>query len=241
MPEIRINLVSLGYMPHFVDFERMRNWKSKVFRVVSFDRVELLPNSDGWLWSYTDAILEEKVPMPSDADLTLALINLPLEDNYYARRIADNRIAISAYEIADILIASDIPLENYVLRMLYKYATVFKRYGRIPVMREGILSHDETRVCLFDMTPMKTAIIYSTERLGLCEECRIELKKSGVSTSFLDKLEGELKKVRKGTYYRILGFIKRRPILAIAISVLSAILVNLLSSVLYEFLVGLFE
>lgn len=241
MPEVRINLVSLGYMPHFVDFERIKSWKSKVFRVVSFDRVELLPNSDGSLWSYTDARLEEKVPAPAEADFTLALINLPLEQNYYARRIAGNRIAISAYEIADVLIASDVPLENYMLRMLYKYATVFKRYGCIPVVGEGILSHDETRVCLFDMTPMKTDIIYSTERLGLCEECRIELKKSGVSTSFLDNLEDELKKVRKGTYYRILGFIKRRPILAIAISALGAILINILSFALYEYLVSLFQ
>lgn len=234
MSEVKVVLVSLGYMPHFINFDAITNRKSRIFRVIRYDRIELLPNTQGGPWRYTDAQLEEKVPTYIDGNFTLAVINFPLEQNFFARRIHDNRIVITTYEAADILTTSDISLENYVLRMLYKYSIAFRRYNRIPPLGESFLSHDETRACLFDMTPIKTDIIYSTERLALCDECRLKVKKSGVPATFLDDLEKELKKIKKGTYYRILGFIKKRPILAIAISLLSAMLVNIISSALYE-------
>jgi hypothetical protein len=238
MSEIKILLVSLGYMPHFINFDAVKNWNSKIFRVIGYDRIELLPNAEGSSWYYPDDLLEEKVPTTREADFTLAVVNLPLKQNYFARRIHDNRVVITTYEAVDILEASDISLENYIVRMLYKYSIVFKRYSRIPPLGEGILSHDETRACLFDMTLVKTDIVYSTERLALCEECRLNLKKSGVPVTFLSSLENDLKKVKKSTYYRILGFIKKRPIVAIAISLLSAMFMNIISSLIYDILFG---
>ena len=110
--------------------------------------------------------IEKQLPQRDNADLLLAVTNVPLQDSYFARRFTDNRICMTYNSMTEILKLDNIPLENLMLRVLYSISFVYKRYGnRIPSMTEQTnFTHDETRGCIFDMNGNKTDVIYSLNK-----------------------------------------------------------------------------
>jgi len=94
--------------------------------------------------------------------------------------------------------------------------------------------HDETRSCIFDMTGIKTEIIYSASKPTVCDKCSILLQERKIANNIIEKVKAELKGIRKTTYYRLLDFIKRWPILTIILSSSLAILLGIISSYLFE-------
>lgn len=232
--KIRIRLIALGYPKVVLNLNRVRRWKSNIFSIVHEDAIELLPDTEGEDWEYSDTQLEGLLPQNNaDIDITVGIINAPLEDNYYSRRLHGSRIVVSLYGISNVLNSHDIPIENFVLRELYEFIVTFRKFGYVPDVSTHI-KHDETRKCLFDMTPDREDIVHSTNQPYLCDECTTGLKKAKVSTYFIGMVNKELKRIKKGTYYKIADFIKRRPILSIIISLTIAFLINLLSSVVFE-------
>lgn len=232
--KVRIRIITLGYPKVVLNLRKIRKWKSDVFRIVDEEAIELLPDTEGEDWEYRDTQLEELLPQnDTGIDVTVGIINAPLENNYYSRRLPGSRIVISLYDISRILHSHDIPIDNFVLRELYEFAVTFRRFGQVPDVRTYV-KHDETRGCLFDMTPDKDDAIYSTNHPKLCEECIIKLKKAKISIQFIEKVENELKRIKKETYYEIADFVKKHPIISIVISLTVAFLINLLSSVVFE-------
>jgi hypothetical protein len=137
--------------------------------------------------------------------------------------------------MTEILKFDNIPLENLLLRVLYSIAFVYKRYGnRMPQMTEHTnFTHDETRGCIFDMNGIKTDVVYSLNSPQLCHSC-VEIltttPKYKIEKEVIDKVQSELKKIKKGRYYQLTDFVKRRPILAIIISSLVAIILGVIGS-----------
>lgn len=238
--KVRVRIITLGYPKVVLNLSKVRKWKSDIFSIVHEDAIELLPDTEGQDWEYSDTQLEELLPQNStDIDITVGVINAPLESNYYSRRLHDSRIVVSLYGISNVLSSHDIPIENFVLRELYEFVVTFRKFGYVPDAITHI-KHDETRRCLFDMTPDREDIIYSTNQPYLCDECTTGLKKAKVSTYFIAIVNKELRRIKKETYYTIADFIKRHPILSIIISLTVAFLINLLSSIVFESFIAVY-
>jgi len=136
------------------------------------------------------------------------------------------------YEMADILNLSNIPIENLVYRLLYSYFLIYKRHGnRIPSRDEiTTFTHDETRGCLFDMNGIKSDIVYSTNKPIICDSCVQRLTTERVPINTINKIKEEVKKIKKGMYYRLADLIKKYPIWTLVLSTISALLIGTIGS-----------
>jgi len=95
-------------------------------------------------------------------------------------------------------------------------------------------AHHETKGCIFDMTGIKTDIVFSCHRPILCNTCGVEASNEQVASETLDTFSKEILRIKKKLYYRLLDGVKRNPILAISISLIAAFLINLASSYYYD-------
>ena len=234
---LTIRIVRIGFLPKNFDEKIILNHCSEVFRLhAGIETYHIREKSDLPGWAYSDNLLERAVPNRGHEDLLLALTNVSLEEDYYARRLENNRAIFTFHEIKDYLDSHDIPLENFVFRMLYEYTLLHLRFqGRIPVIAELTnFTHDETRACLFDMNGRKTDIYTSCENPIICYECEKKLKDEKVPNEVIDKIRNELGKVRKRIFYIVSDYIKAHPFIALAISSLSAIGLGIVGSFLYD-------
>ncbi|MFA6989882.1 MAG: hypothetical protein WC197_07415, partial [Candidatus Gastranaerophilaceae bacterium] len=186
---IKIKILTLGHMPANFDKRKIEKWKSKLFSITGdIENYRLRNNSDGADWEYTDQNLRDRIirkdkDKDKDANFTIVVTNIPLEDNYYSRRIDDNLAVFTFYEMKEIFENKNIPLENLLLRIIYAYSLVYIRFdNNIPmVFSTSCFTHDEVRGCLFDMTGIKTEGIYIFCRSKICSECIEKLSGENVS------------------------------------------------------------
>jgi hypothetical protein len=241
--KVKIKLTILGHFPHSFNINKVKNWQSELFEITEVDRHNIVGDSDGPNWEFLDPNVENQLPVRGNADVLIAFTNVPIQNNYFARRFSDNRVCVSYNSMTEILSYNDIPLENLLLRVLYSVSFVFRRYGnRMPLMTEPTnFSHDETRGCIFDMDGIKTDIIYSTYKPQLCSSCihaltNNPIANNRIANNLIDKVQLELKKIDKGLYYQIADWIKKNPIWAITISSLTAIMLGTIGSIVASFI-----
>jgi len=237
MMKIKIKLVSVGSRPIHLNLKRIESWNSSIFELDGpIENFSLRCNSDGHGWDFSDEIWKSQLPEKFKADFMIAILNVPIQLNWYSRRLGDNKIIFTFHEIKEYLKADNIPLENAILRALYTYALLYKRSGdRIPDFSdEPNFTHDETRGCLFDMNGIKADLIESCDSPTICDECQERLKKGKISNDLIQQALYEIKKIRKDLYYRTLDFIKIRPLWALLISSIFAIIIGVLSSYVYD-------
>lgn len=233
MNKIKIRIISVGHLPADVDINSINSWKSDIFELQSdVEHFELRANSDIEGWAYSDDNIAEAIPEKGKEDILVALVAVPLEDNYYTRRINNNTIISSFHETSDYLRTNNIPLENIILRLLYAYTLVYLKYScEIPTNDNfSDFTHDETRGCIYDMNGLKEDITVSCEKPIICPECVEKLTNHRVSQTIISTAKKELKKIKKQLFYRIFDLVKSHPIITIFISSLWAIILGIVGS-----------
>ena len=221
---------------HFeLESAKLKEWDSSVFEIADdIESYSLTCDSDGLEWEFTDEALEDVLPKKFNGDFLIAIVNVPIELNWYARCLSENRVVFSFHEINEILRFSNIPLKNVICRLLYAYTLLYKRSGnRIPEAAENTnFTHDETRGCLFDMNGIKTDVVYSCHNPVICPDCVERLRREKVSDETIAQCQSEIRRIRKALFYRITDFIKQHPLWSLAISAATAIILGALGSVL---------
>ncbi|SEB54243.1 hypothetical protein SAMN04489761_1300 [Tenacibaculum sp. MAR_2009_124] len=236
MSKIKIRIVILGHIPHSLNIQKVQNWKSDLFEILSpIDTVNIVGDSDGFEWEFLDENMERQLPVRNGADVLIGVTNVPIQNNYFARRYSDNRVCMTYSTMTDILKYDNIPLENLLLRVIYSVSFVYRRYGnRIPLISESTnFAHDETRGCIFDMNGIKTDVIYSLNKPQLCDSCintLTNIPQYKVGKNVIAKVQSELKGIKKGLYYRITDLLKKHPIPAIIFSSIFAITLGVIGS-----------
>lgn len=226
----------MGHLPIEFNPRIIKQWKSDLFEIA--DKIESFgfqAKSQREDWSFSDEQLETEIPKITDgANFTIALVNIPLEDKYFARLLSDNRIVLTFHEIKDYLESKNIPIENIVLRVLYSSLFVYKRYReKIPPNSEvANFTHDDTRGCLYDMDGIRGDLIYSCDQPILCDGCRGNLINHHISKEDIDICKREIIKIKKPLVYKISDFIKKRPLVSISISAVAAIFIGVVSAIL---------
>jgi len=241
MDKTKISIAVIGYMPADFDLRKISEWNSDVFSISGdIQSYTLNRDSDGIDWEFTDSSLEEILPEQFGGDFLIALVNVPIQLNWYTRRLSENRLVFTFFEISEILSHSNIPLENIVYRLLYAYTLTYKRCGnKIPMAREITnFTHDETRGCLFDMNGIKSDIIHSCHDPIICPHCVENLKKERVSNEIISKVQKEIKNIKKPLFFQIAEFVKKHPLWSLLISAVTAIVLGAIGSyiatVIYE-------
>jgi hypothetical protein len=239
MEKTKIKLVTIGHLPLHLDLIRASTWKSDVFELDGeIENFSLRCDSDSDGWVFSDALLKIQLPEHSGADFLIAIVNVPIEDNWYSRRLGDNQIVFTFSQIKEFLARENIPLENAILRVLYAYTLLYRRSGnRMPGFGEApSFTHDETRGCLFDMNGIKSDLVESCNRPVVCPECVERLKNERVSTQTIKTVQREIRMIHKHLYYRALDFVKTKPLVALAISSAFAILLGVTGSLVASYL-----
>lgn len=241
MDKAKIKLVTIGHLPLRLNLNRVSAWESEVFELASdIENYELRCNSDNDDWEFSDSLLKGKLPDHTGADFLIAIVNVPIENNWYSRRLGDNQIVFTFSQIKESLTLVNIPLENAILRALYVYTLIYRQSkNRIPSLAEKTnFTHDETRGCLFDMNGIKYDLIESCNKPIVCGECVERLRIERVSNQTIKLVQREIRKIRKHLYYRALDFVKAKPVVALAISSVFAIMIgcagSLIASYIYD-------
>lgn len=234
MSPFTISLVLLGNLKYPLNVAKLEGWKSDVLLLQYRAAVGHLPDADGGNWQYTDQQLLEVLKAEQDSDFTLGLISLPLESNYYMRRLSARVAVLSLHQMAEIFRDCGFFAEQYVLRNAYELTVLFAGNGSLTPDDCVTWAHDEIRGCLFDMNSNKSDIIFSLDRPTLCTACRTRLSSRQVPPDLLSTLDRELPRLRKALYLRMSEWVKRHPIFALAITAASGIALNLIASVIFE-------
>lgn len=235
MQKTRIAVATVGHMPADFSRRKIKDWKSSVFEIVGgIESYSLTCDSDGHDWEFTDQALEGVLPNKFDGDFLVAIVNVPIELNWYSRRLSANRVVFSFHEIREILLLANIPLENVIYRLLYAYTLLYKRNGgRIPESSEHTnFTHDETRGCLFDMNGIKRNVVLSCNGPVICPDCIERLRREKVSEETIAQCQSEVRRIRKAMFFRISDFVKKHPLWSLAISGVTAIILGAIGSVL---------
>ncbi len=245
MPKPTIQVAVVGHQPPDFDVRELASWRSDAFAVSpDIESYQLNEDADGYDWEFTDAQFENIICRNPACALLIVFVNVKLEQNWYLRRLSDNRAVFTFYEMDQIVRHHRLPLKNLALRVLYAVALVFKRYGdRLPTACEDTnYAHDETRGCLFDMNANKMDVVYSLHCPRVCERCCSQLKQAKVSNEFLDAVKKELLRVRKPLADRLVDFVRAHTIVSILISLISALVLgvaaSLIATLLYERITG---
>jgi hypothetical protein len=179
-----------------------------------------------------------KISLCDVTQMVLTGSNVPIEANWYSRRLENNQIVFTFSQIREFLTWENIPLENAILRALYAYTLLYRRSeNRIPDFGEApSFTHDETRGCLFDMNGIKSDLVESCNMPAVCGECEERLRNERVSTQTIKTVQKEIRKIRKHLYYRAFDFVKAKPVIALAISSVFAIILGIAGSLIASYI-----
>ena len=239
LDKAKIKLVTIGHLPLHLDLNRISAWRSEVFELAgNIENFALRCDSDSDGWRFSDALLKAQLPANANADFLIAIVNVQIKDNYYSRRLGDNKIVFTFSEIREFLVWENIPLENAILRVLYAYTLLYRRSGnQIPGFAEAPrFTHDETRGCLFDMNGIKSDLVESCNKPVVCVECEERLRNERVSIQTITTVQKEIRNIRKRLYYRALDFVKAKPLVALTISSAFAIVIGVTGSLIASYI-----
>lgn len=245
---VNIRIVTIGNV-NFLDIKKIENWKSGLFKVCGkIENYTLNARVDTYDWGYSDKNLEDNLPKIEQineqseedavADIYIYVLNVPLTLNHFSRILPNNRILISYYEIREILDTNYIPQENFLISLLYTYTLIFlaKEKKELTMTDEENIAHDVIRGCLFDMRGIKSDVIYSCVSPKICDICVAYLHDKNISLKIINTTKLEIKRIKRKLYYRIILFFREYPIISLVITALSALLLNVFSNFIYDWI-----
>lgn len=236
----KIKIVCFGEIHTKVNLKKIINYKSQLFEFSDDDESKItrtsLPNVENGhdYVTYEDNVIENILPSDFDADFLLAISDVVLANNFYARPLTKCRAILSFNGIKRYLEEEHIPLENEVLRIIYENVLGFDfehNNSNMPA-----ILHDEIRKCIFDMNGDISTIVCSCNKPIICEKCRVELAKKDIPSNIIEIARKELKKLRKSIFYEIADFIKQHPIVSIIISSVYVIVLDIVSFFVTKYL-----
>jgi hypothetical protein len=232
---LSVHIVSLGDQRQPINFGYLKSWRSDVFEIVECSTMDNVPDANSAAWEYPDSQLNSLVPASVDFDLTLIVVAAPLEGNFYSRRLTQRSAVVSLYEMSAILAANNLKTEDFLIQRLYALSIYFRAgVGSSPTAVAASLAHHAVRGCLFDMNANKSDIIFSMNRPTLCGACQTKIGNVALPSEFLSNVCVELKRIHRPKFYVLAEWVRSHPILALFLTALASLFINLLSNSIFE-------
>lgn len=246
---VKVKLVVIGGISKELNLKRVLEWKSGMFSICQ-DIVRFNLNSYPDLphRGFSDNNLEHCLPTMEqinknsdnneDWNITFYVMSIPLEDNYYSRTLNNNRIVVTYNEVKNHLRDKNIPLENYLLRLIYAYTLIYmaKKEKELSMRDEDYFSHEDSRGCLFDMCGTYQDFDYSSISPTICEECSHKIVQRNIPNGTIQQLRKELKGLRQTWNHRLNLWLQTHPIISIVISVFSSITLTIIGNYIWKWL-----
>lgn len=239
---VHVRLVIMGNIISDLDLSKITHWKSELFTIEKEVKRGILPqkaDSPNGNWEYSDLLLEDtfsKMNYTSPVDITLFIIDAPIQDNWLSRILSGNRIVITYYQVKEILQKENIPLENYILVRIYMYGLLWmaKSNKELTQNDEYAILHDYRENCLYDTCGIKSEVIYKCVQPIICEQCKAYLMSHGVAKDDVYIAEREQKKLKRNLYYRLVHRLKSYPIITFMLSCCLAIALSVVANAISE-------
>lgn len=236
---LNVKLIIIGHSDRVVNFDLIKKYKSKFFKILDIERINNLPNSekdDGYLdIVYTKAEIKKVMNDIQFDGLCVAIMNYQFDDNFYMHRVGTNKVCISIYGLENILNDKTISIENFIIKNTYEIFIFYKIVKNLTDNNEVYeFIHNDTRGCLFDLNGDKRDIVYNTEKPIICDECKGKISKKSIPKNFLEDIQKELLKIDKPFIKKIENFISKYPLFSVLVTFLFSTFINLFSNWLWE-------
>jgi len=107
--------------------------------------------------------------------INIAITDLPFPKNYYTWNTRDKKGIVVGIQSLRHLFNDKPQIVNMIVLRIVQRMLIYS------LNINGLIAHEITRGCLFDLTRQLTDIQYSTEKTYICDECRkIILEKRGL-------------------------------------------------------------
>lgn len=229
MEKVNITVVKLGVTKYPLAGGVLTAWQSEIFNVGKFKAPEFQLKQE----IYTDALLRHEVPADKDADLTLIVIDAPLEHGFYMRPLDGNRAVLSLFQTSEIIRNDGYTLEEFVIRTLYELSLVWRAYKGLPAVADYPGHYDEHK-CIFNFNNVLGDIVLSMHQPTLCSHCDKDFQKRGVGETDLLRFKRELLRLQRPLYFRMADWVKKHPIRTLLIGTAGSIFLNLVASWIFE-------
>lgn len=243
MKKFKIQICLLGYQRYLDKIEKLQKYSSKLFEITNCIEIKQLPSCD-LEWGYSDKCICQLLTSSkidnNSVDLCLCFIDSPIECTYFTRDLSlfdSKTVLCSFYQVESIFNEENVDIFNYIHGIVLNEIV---QVAALHEVNEDYFLHDDTRNCLFDMCGLKRDIAIKYGMPSLCPSCIAKIESTAVDKEFVPLLNKEFKSFKKLLFYRIIDFVKRKPLLSITITVISTIMMNVLSSFLFELLKSLF-
>lgn len=235
--KLNIHVIKLGYFSYDINFARIKRWKSRVFSLdcrENYDELKTLHIKDGTV--YEDKYILEATnnvfnkEKYDDDEFVMVVCGIGLLDHDISRILSDNVVVVSYREIARDMMASNIPLENATIVLMYMYSLLFMLYKKIPTVNdEKYFLHTDVRGCIFDYDFECIDMLQCCNRPIICKQC--EKKLGALNADDIKIVRKELKKIRKSMYYRVADMFKRHFYISFFMSVWLAVFCSAISNI----------
>jgi len=223
-----------------LDLRRLKRFSSRFFQITEIERIDALPEpqkDDGFLdIVYSREEITSLINSVNGTDLVVGVINYRFDDNFYLHRTGIKKACISIANIDRLLTSHSISIENFILKNIYELTVFVNVFGKLDTEDVYSFVHQDTRGCLFDLNGDKLDVLHNTERPIICNSCKALINSKSVPDNFVKHLECELKRIRKPYICSIELFIKKYPLFSFAVTFLFGILINIISSIIWEIL-----
>ena len=231
----KIELIQLGDT-YPVDFQKIQKfgYESTIFKIetISENNNSAILNRDTVRLSDVDFNFLTNRQVTSD--FSVVLVNRPLEGNYFSRPISEKLIVISIFDIESLNIHEGISVEMYIIRFLLAFSTIYKTYNGLSNQAQELMQSNATG-CLFDKSIYKPQIAIFFRQPKLSPSVINTLNGKTLPKNFVADLQIEIKKLKIGTYYRLVDWLKENPKKAILITFLIGLIFSeLLGNYIYD-------
>jgi len=240
MEKTQIKIVLIGHLRHSLNFRKIKQFQSRFFEINGIKTISNLPTpqrDDVFLnIEYSREEIESLLNSVNSTEFVVGIMNYRFDDNFYMHRTGNNKLCISLADIDALLLENNISLENFIIKNIF-VAIVFKNiFGTITNDDSYNFVHPDTRRCLFDLNGDKYDVIFNTEKPIICDSCKASINSRILPQNFIKNIEGELKKIRKPIICTIELFIKKYPLFSVLSTLLTSIIINFVSNIIWKLL-----
>ncbi|MFH1429172.1 MAG: hypothetical protein ABIH39_05440 [Candidatus Margulisiibacteriota bacterium] len=227
----KIELIILGNLHKLVDIKRIKNKRSKLFKISeirSIPHISDIPNDSQYLnVELSKENIQNIVGKPNNI-IRIIITNYELERNFYINRIDEKTCVISTRNVLPFLQSQDISTDNFIITKIYYLLSIYLSVNNLTSNKEVYeLLHYDTRGCLFDFNGDLSDVIFNTEQPIICSECRARLLKKNLPEKYLENLEKELIKIKKPLLLRFELFVKKYTLISILLTTLLTTLLGI--------------
>lgn len=242
--KVNVRLVAVGSVFYELDLNRIQKWKSNFFQIEVVEERHYLPRkSDGreddtWEYSYEQlekSLYKFRPSIGNELDLTIFVLDAPIEEDYLTYIIGPNRIVLTYYDARDFMLKENIPLENYLISNIYTYVfLLFSKLnsGQKPVLikdDEDDITHDYREGCIYDFCGTKEDIVFSCVKPIICNRCTKYLTEHGVAMEDINQAKKELKRLKRNRYYQVVQWLKFHPMDSFFLSCFLAVILSIIA------------